>query len=139
MSDTLSLIVFAICVSTFHSGFSVSKLLIQIVEIGIFIPVLLITLSRLGSYFLRKVMDDEDAYFILMVLIMVVAAGLAELIDLPDIVGAFLAGLAVNTAAKDKTGQGESEISRGGAVRSILFYCNRIPDRSSKVFPQCYQ
>jgi Kef-type K+ transport system membrane component KefB len=102
MSDTLSLVVFAICVSTFQKGFSPSELLVQIVEIGIFIPFVLLGLSRLGRYFLGKMSDDEDAYFILMFLIMAVAAVLATLVQLPGIVGAFLAGLAVNAAVHDK-------------------------------------
>jgi Kef-type K+ transport system membrane component KefB len=102
MSDTLSLVVFAICVSTFQKGFSPSELLVQIVEIGIFIPFVLLGLSRLGRYFLGRVSDDEDAYFILMFLIMAVAAVLAALVQLPGIVGAFLAGLAVNAAVHDK-------------------------------------
>ena len=58
MSDTLSLIVFAICASTYHSGFSVSTLAIQIIEIAIFVPLILIGLSRLGAYLLKKVEAD---------------------------------------------------------------------------------
>jgi Kef-type K+ transport system membrane component KefB len=60
LSDTLSLIVFAICVPIYKSGFSVSGLAIQLLEIAIFFPVILIGLSRLGAYFLRRVDNDED-------------------------------------------------------------------------------
>jgi len=102
MSDTLSLVVFAICVSTFQKGFSLSGLLVQVVEIALFILVVLFGLSRIGRYFLSRVVDDEDAYFILMILIMALAAALASLIELPEIVGAFLAGLAVNAAVRDQ-------------------------------------
>ena len=102
MSDTLSLVVFAICVSTFQKGFSLSGLLVQVVEIALFILVVLFGLSRIGRYFLSRVVDDEDAYFSLMILVMALAAALASLIELPEIVGAFLAGLAVNAAARDQ-------------------------------------
>jgi hypothetical protein len=37
-SDTLSLIVFAICVPIYQSGFSVSGLVVQLIEIAIFVP-----------------------------------------------------------------------------------------------------
>ena len=74
----------------------------QLIEIAIFVPLILFGLSRLGAYFLRKVADDEDAYFVLMLLVMTVAAVLAALINLPGIVGAFLAGLAVNAAVHDQ-------------------------------------
>src|SRR5262249_22440526 len=55
MSDTLSLVVFAICVSTFQSGFSTLSLGRQILEIAVFIPLLLFGVSRLGAWFLNRV------------------------------------------------------------------------------------
>jgi Kef-type K+ transport system membrane component KefB len=102
VSDTLSLVVFAICVSTFQRGFSVPALAVQLIEIAIFIPLILFGLSRVGAYFLTKVSDEENAYFALMLLVMTVAAALAAVINLPGIVGAFLAGLAVNAAVHDQ-------------------------------------
>jgi len=40
VSDTLSLVVFAVCVSTFQRGFSVSGLAVQLIEIAIFVPLI---------------------------------------------------------------------------------------------------
>ena len=102
ISDTLSLIVFAICVPIYQSGFSVSGLVVQLIEIAIFVPLILFGLSRLGAHFLKKVEDHEDAYFVLMLAIVGVAGLLAQIVNLPGIVGAFLAGLAVNSAVHDK-------------------------------------
>jgi len=51
---------------------------------------------------LKRVEDEEDAYFVLMLCIMAIAGALAAAIQLPGIVGAFLAGLAVNASAHDK-------------------------------------
>jgi Kef-type K+ transport system membrane component KefB len=102
VSDTLSLVVFAICVSTFQRGVSAPALAVQLIEIAIFIPSILFGLSRLGAHLLRKVSDEENAYFALMLLVMTVAAALAAVINLPGIVGAFLAGLAVNAAVHDQ-------------------------------------
>jgi Kef-type K+ transport system membrane component KefB len=79
-----------------------SGLALQLVEIAIFIPLVLLGLSRLGAYFLKKVADEEGAYFLVMLLLMSVTAALAAVINLPGIVGAFLAGLAVNAAAHDQ-------------------------------------
>jgi len=107
MSDTLSLIVFAVCAGIYHSGFSVLNLGVQLIEIAIFVPLVLLGLSRLGAYLLKKVQNDEDAYFILMLGIMAVAGLLAQSINLPGIVGAFLAGLAVNAAVHDKPATGK--------------------------------
>ena len=102
VSDTLSLVVFAICVATFQRGFSMSGVAVQLIEIAIFIPFVLFGLSRLGAYYLSQVADEEGAYFALMLLVMAVAAALAALINLPGIVGAFLAGLSVNAAVHDQ-------------------------------------
>lgn len=108
-SDTLSLIVFAICASTYHSGFSASNVAVQLIEIAVFIPLILFGLSRLGAYALKKVETDEDSYFVLMLGILAVAGVLAQSINLPGIVGAFLAGLAVNAAAHEKPAKAKLE------------------------------
>ena len=106
MSDTLSLIVFAICAGIYHTGFSVLNLGVQLAEIVIFVLLVLFGLSRLGSYLLKRSENDEDSYFILMLVIMAVASLLAQVINLPGIVGAFLGGLAVNSAVHDKPAKG---------------------------------
>jgi Kef-type K+ transport system membrane component KefB len=121
MSDTLSLVVFAICASTYHSGFSVSTLAIQIIEIAIFVPLILIGLSRLGAYLLKKLEADENAYFVVMLGIMGVAAVLAQSINLPGIVGAFLAGLAVNAAAHEKPAKEKLEFFGNSIFIPIFF------------------
>ena len=101
VSDTLSLIVFAICVPTFTTGFSLLGLATQLLEIAVFVPLILFGLSRAGAYVLSKVQNNEDAEFLLMLGMMAVAGVLADFINLPGIVGAFLAGLAVNAAVQE--------------------------------------
>ena len=102
MSDTLSLLVFAVCVPVYTSGFSASGFAIQVIEIIAFVPLVLFGLGRGGAYILKKVENDEETYFVLMLGILVVTALLAQYINLPGIVGAFMAGLAVNAAVEDK-------------------------------------
>jgi hypothetical protein len=46
LSDTLSLIVFAVCVSTYATGFSPQGLAIQLIEIAVFVPLILSRPSR---------------------------------------------------------------------------------------------
>ena len=99
VSDTLSLIIFGICVSTYTTGFSPSGLAVQIVEVAIFVPLIMVGVSRAGAWILNKLRDNEQAYFITMLGIMAMAGVLADLINLPGIVGAFLAGWAVNAAS----------------------------------------
>jgi Kef-type K+ transport system membrane component KefB len=109
LSDLLSLIVFAICVSTFQTGFSPASLVIQLLEIAIFVPFILVGVSRAGAWLLRKVEEVEHAYFIVMLAVMALAGTIAESINLPDIVGAFLAGLAVNAAVQDQAAKEKLE------------------------------
>ncbi len=121
MSDTLSLIVFAICASTYKSGFSVSTLAVQLIEIAVFVPLILFGLSRLGAYILKKVENNENAYFIVMLAILAVAGVLADSINLPGIVGAFLAGLAVNDAVRDNPAKGKLEFFGNSLFIPIFF------------------
>ena len=121
LSDTLSLIVFAICVSTYKSGFSLQGLAVQLMEIAVFFPVILFGLSRLGAYALKKVENDENAYFVLMFAILAVAGLLARNINLPDIVGAFLAGLAVNAAVHEKPAKAKIEFIGNSVFIPIFF------------------
>jgi Kef-type K+ transport system membrane component KefB len=108
-SDTSSLIVFAICVSTFQRGFAIGSLALLLVEIAAFVPLILFGLSRAGGAVLRQVEDNEGGYFAVMVAIVAVASSLAEVIQLPDIVGAFLSGLSLNAAVKEKEAKKELE------------------------------
>ena len=121
ISDTLSLIVFAICVPTWENGFSFIGLAVQLIEIAIFVPLILFGLSRLGAYLLSKVEDDEDAYFILMLAILAVAGTLATSISLPGIVGAFLAGLAINAAAQHRPAKEKLEFFGNSFFIPIFF------------------
>ena len=121
MSDTLSLVVFAVCVSIYTTGFSPSGLALLLTEITGYVVLVLFVLSRLGAYVLRKVENEEDAYFILMLCFMVVAGVLADAIQLPGIVGAFLAGLAVNASARDKPASAKLEFLGKSLFIPIFF------------------
>ena len=121
LSDTLSLVVFAICVSSYKSGFSVAGLAWQLIEIVAFFAFVLLGVSRLGAYALGKVEKDEEAYFVLLLAILAVAGLLARVIDLPDIVGAFLAGLAVNAAVHDKPAKEKLELIAHSVFIPIFF------------------
>jgi Kef-type K+ transport system membrane component KefB len=121
MSDTLSLVVFAICVSIYTTGFSASALALLLAEIAGYIVLVLFGLSRLAGYVLKRVEDEEDAYFVLMLCIMAIAAVLAVVIQLPGIVGAFLAGLAVNASARDKPASAKLEFLSKSLFIPIFF------------------
>jgi Kef-type K+ transport system membrane component KefB len=121
MSDTLSLVVFAICVSIYTTGFSPSALVLLLAEIVGYIALVLLGLSRLAAYVLERVEDEEDTYFVLMLCIMAIAGVLADAIQLPGIVGAFLAGLAVNASARNKPASAKLEFLSKSLFIPIFF------------------
>ena len=120
-SDTSSLIVFAICASTFQRGFSISSLALLLVEIAIFVPLILFGVSRAGAAVLKKLEGDESAYFAVMIVVVAVASSLAQVIQLPDIVGAFLSGLALNAAVKEKEAKKNLEFIGNSLFIPIFF------------------
>jgi Kef-type K+ transport system membrane component KefB len=123
LSDTLSLIVFAVCISTYQSGFSLAGTARQLIEIAVFVPVVLLGMGRLGAYALRMVEAEEEAYFVLMFGIMAVSGVLARAVDLPGIVGAFLAGVAVNATVHDKPAKEKLEFFARAFFVPIFFVC----------------
>jgi Na+:H+ antiporter len=132
LSDTLSLIVFAVCVSMYTTGFSPVGLATQLVEIAVFVPLILIGLSRVGAYALSKMGSDEEAHFLLMLGIMAVAGAIADLINLPGIVGAFLAGLAVNGAVQDNPARAKLEFFGKALFIPSFLYRHRSLNRSGR-------
>jgi Kef-type K+ transport system membrane component KefB len=104
-----------------RAAFRSPGLALQLTEIAVFVPLILFGLSRAGAYVLKKAEGEEDAYFVLMFGIMAVAGLIARTINLPDIVGAFLAGLAVNAATQDKPAKEKLEFF-GNAFFIPIFY-----------------
>lgn len=99
-TDLGSLLVLAICLPVHSVGFSATAFVVQLLELAIYVPLVLFGLSALGRRFLRRRGDTTENQFFLIFLVMVVAAEGAELIHLEAIIGAFLAGLAVNRSLK---------------------------------------
>jgi Kef-type K+ transport system membrane component KefB len=122
VSDTLSLVVFAICVPIFVGGFSLPALTIQLAEIIVFVPLVLFGLSRAGAYVLHRLELEEGVYFIVLLTILAATALLAQAINLPGIVGSFLAGLAVNATVHEKPAASKLEFFGNSLFIPIFFF-----------------
>jgi Kef-type K+ transport system membrane component KefB len=109
LTDLLSLLVLAVCVPIYTTGFSTSAFALQIVELIAYIFILLFGLGSLGRWLLGKFGDSKEAQVTLTFLMMALAGIGAEAIHLEGIVGAFLAGLAVNRALRDSEAKREVE------------------------------
>jgi Kef-type K+ transport system membrane component KefB len=137
VSDMLSLVIFGICVSTYTTGFSQSALAVQVVEVMIFVPLILFGASSAGAWLLGNLRDNEEGYFAAMLGIMIASGVLADVINLPGIVGVFLAGLSVNAAVGDHPAKEKLKFFGKGAVRPDLFHCHGLSDCACPVRASC--
>lgn len=101
ITDIASLILFAICLPIHTSGFSVGPFLLQVLYIVVFIPVIIFGFSWLGNVVFKKLKEDPSEQMIFLLLVVGLSAGVAELVNVEPIVGAFLAGLAVSRTLPD--------------------------------------
>jgi len=95
-----ALLILAICLPVHSADFSAPAFVLQLTLLAIYIPAVLFGLSALARIFLRRQGDTTENQFFIILLIMILAAEGAELIHLEAIIGAFLAGLAVNRSLK---------------------------------------
>ena len=94
----MSLVVLAVCLPIHSSGFSTSAFAVQIVEMTAYVVAVVVGLSTLGRWLIERMGDSKDRQVTLILLIIALAGFGAQLINLEPIIGAFLAGLAINRA-----------------------------------------
>jgi Kef-type K+ transport system membrane component KefB len=108
-TDIASLLVLAVCVPIHLSGFSPTSFILQLVQLAIYVPLVLFGLSAVVRYFMGRTKDSKEGQFLVMLLSVAVAGIGAELINLEGIIGAFLAGLALNRAVHQSPAKEELE------------------------------
>jgi Kef-type K+ transport system membrane component KefB len=106
-TDLASLLVLAVCLPIHTSGFSATAFLIQVGELIGYMLGVFAGLSVLGKWLVERVGDSKESQVILVLLIVALAAFGAEVINLEPIIGAFLAGLAINRALNDSEAKEE--------------------------------
>ncbi|MFS0518128.1 cation:proton antiporter [Nostoc sp. UIC 10607] len=98
-TDIGAVIILAICVAVTHAGaFSFAKLLTLSGWLTIYSVAVVTGFDWAGKEFFKRSGDDEGNKFLFVLLSVFLAAVGAQLIGVEKIVGAFLAGLAVNEA-----------------------------------------
>jgi Kef-type K+ transport system membrane component KefB len=107
-TDVAALLVLAVCIPIHAAGFAPDTFAIQLLQLAVYVPAVVLGLGWVSRrLFARK--PSKEGQFALMLLIVAVAAVAAEAIHLEGIIGAFLAGLAVNTATRDSPAKHELE------------------------------
>ena len=109
-TDIASLLVLAVCLSVHLSGvFSPAHLAMLVFGLAVYCVLVLGAIPWIGRAYLSKHHNDEAAQFSFVMLAIVVAAIGAKLIQLEDIVGAFLCGIAVNRVLAHGQARGKLE------------------------------
>ncbi|MBN9563848.1 MAG: cation:proton antiporter [Alphaproteobacteria bacterium] len=96
LTDMLSLLVLAGCLAAHLRGFDPLALAIQVAELVAFAGIVVFGLSAPARWLAARLGDNQEARFAVLLMVVSIAATLAEAINLEGIIGAFLAGLAVN-------------------------------------------
>jgi Kef-type K+ transport system membrane component KefB/nucleotide-binding universal stress UspA family protein len=122
-TDIGALIVLAVCVAMRDGQFSFGRLTILLSLLTIYSIVVLVGFDWAGKEFFRRSGDDEGNQFLFVLLCVFLAAVGAQLIGIEKIVGAFLAGLAVNEAVGE--GPVKEKVVFVGSVLFIpIFFVN---------------
>jgi Kef-type K+ transport system membrane component KefB len=108
-TDVASLLVLALCIPIHTAGFSATAFGIQLLQLAIYVPVVIFGLGAAAKYLMHKVVKTKEGQFLVMLLVVAIAAVGAEAIHLEGIIGAFLAGLAVNRAVHQSQAKSELE------------------------------
>lgn len=98
VTDTAALMVLALCVSIHTTGFSPASLGLQILQLALYVPAILLGVSWFARRLFHRLGNTEADAMIVLLFIVFIGASTAELINLEGIIGAFLTGLAVNRA-----------------------------------------
>ena len=117
-TDISSMLVLAICLSIHSTGFSSEHLAISLGELALYVPLVVFGLSWVAKKVFTLTQSEELRLAILL-LVVAAASLLAEVIELEGIVGAFLAGIAVNRAL--------GEDHKSGKTLSIVSHALFIP------------
>ncbi|MFQ4146650.1 cation:proton antiporter [Chlorogloeopsis sp. ULAP02] len=95
-TDTGALLVLAICVGIHAGEFTALSLFMLLAGLAIYSVVVLFGFDWLGKEFFRRSGDEQGNQFLFILLALFIASVGAQVIGVEKIVGAFLAGLAVN-------------------------------------------
>ncbi|MEM9486397.1 MAG: cation:proton antiporter [Cyanobacteria bacterium P01_F01_bin.116] len=119
-TDILGLLLLAIAVSIHAGEFSLFSLVAQVLALAIYAATVLFGLDWAGKFYFRRTGDEQGNQFVFVLVAVFLASVGAQLVNVERIVGAFLAGLAVN----DVLGEGpvKEKVEFVGSVLFIPFF-----------------
>jgi Kef-type K+ transport system membrane component KefB len=107
-TDVASLMILAVCIPIHVAGFSTSAFLLQLAQLAVYVPLVVFGLGSLVQRLMSHVKSKEGQFLVILLAVSIAAIG-AETIHLEGIIGAFLAGLALNRAVHGSQAKHELE------------------------------
>lgn len=97
LTDTAVLIILAVIMGNAEEGGLTADFWIRlVVSLTIFVGIMFYLVPKLAKWFFTRMEKEKHAHYIFVLAVVFLAAFLAELAGVEDIIGAFLAGLALN-------------------------------------------
>jgi Kef-type K+ transport system membrane component KefB len=119
-TDISALLVLAVCIAIHSGNFSAWSLVGQLVAIAVYSFVILVGFDWAGKEYFRRTGDEQSNQFLFVLLAVFLASVGAQMINVDKIVGAFLAGLAVNDAVGE--GPVKEKVEFMGSTLFIPFF-----------------
>jgi len=120
LTDIASLVVLAIAIGLGRQSFSLANLAGLIASVAIFAFAVVAIIRMVGRRIFRGSINDESRIFLTILLILFLASLGAEVAGVEKIVGAFLAGLAVNSVLPE--GKSKQQVILVGAALFIPIF-----------------
>jgi len=120
-TDMLSILVLAICLPIHVGGFDPTGVLMQLVWLAIYVPGVLFGLSAAAKWALMVLGTSKAAHTTIVLLVIAIAAQVAEWIGMEGIIGAFLAGVALKRALGSSGSEDTLEVMSQALFIPIFF------------------
>lgn len=96
LTDTAVLIILAVIIGKAHGSLNAAFWIQLLVSLAIFSAIMFLVIPRIAAWFFRKLESEKHSHYIFVLSVVFFAAFLAEVAGVEPIIGAFVAGLALN-------------------------------------------
>jgi Kef-type K+ transport system membrane component KefB/mannitol/fructose-specific phosphotransferase system IIA component (Ntr-type) len=103
ITDTLALLVLAVIASTSQGDLDTWFWISLSVSMLVYVAAVLVLVPRIGRWFFRHILADENTEFVFVLAVALLSSYLAHVAGLEPIIGAFLAGLTLNSLIPEKS------------------------------------
>ena len=131
-TDVASLMILAVCIPIHVAGFSPTSVPAPARRARRVRAARGVRARRVDRWLMPRVKSKEGQFLVMLLVVAIAAVG-AEAIHLEGIIGAFLAGLALNRAVQESPGQARAGVPGEHAVHPHVLHHGRVLDRRPRL------